>query len=286
MPGGAAAAALAYCRRGWPVFPCRRDNKRPLVCGGFHAATTDEVPVTQWWERWPRALIGVPTGRDGAGFVVLDIDVKRPDENGFDTLAELGHAILAETPMVHTASGGLHVYFDPGERAIQSTVGQRGRGIGRGLDIRGIGGYVIVPAPASGYCWDPFANFDRLPLAPAPDWLAASEPGHRLADRRPIRPSHGLSPYAEAALDRACGRILNARAGEQETTLNNQCFAIGSLAGSGGIPAALARDILRWAALQIPSYDKKRPWRAGELATKVDRAFAAGIRRPRGTQHE
>jgi hypothetical protein len=50
----------------------------------------------------------MPTG-EATGFVVLDIDVKRPDANGFDTLAELGRAILRNTPMVHTASGGLHV---------------------------------------------------------------------------------------------------------------------------------------------------------------------------------
>jgi len=166
MQGDVAAVALVYCRRGWPVFPCRRDNKRPLVRSGFHAATTNEVLVTPWWQRWPKALIGVPTGRDGAGFVVLDIDVKRRGENGFDTLADLEHAILPETPIAHTASGGLHVYFDPSERAIRNTADKRGRGIGPGLDVRGDGGYVIVPAPGSGYEWDPFANFDLLPLAP------------------------------------------------------------------------------------------------------------------------
>ena len=105
MQGDSTAVALGYCRRGWPVFPCRRDNKQPLVRRGFHAARTDEATVTQWLERWPQALIGVPTGRDDAGFVVLDIDIKRPRENGFDTLAELGHAVLPATP-TKTPYGG------------------------------------------------------------------------------------------------------------------------------------------------------------------------------------
>jgi hypothetical protein len=278
MQGDAAAAALAYCQRGWPVFPCRRDNKRPLVERGFHAATVDEAPIYQWWRRWPWALIGVPTG---ARFVVLDIDVKRPGENGFDTLAELGRAILCNTPMVHTASGGLHVYFDPGQRAIRNTAGKRGRGIGPGLDIRGDGGYVIVPAPGSGYRWDPFHNIDLLPLAPAPAWLVAPEPEQRRASSRPVRPSCGLSPYAEAALDRACRRIITAPAGEQEATLNGEAFAIGTLAGAGGVPADFARRTLLWAARQVRDYDPRRRWRREELERKVDRAFDDGLRRPR-----
>jgi hypothetical protein len=168
MQGNAAAVALAYCRRCWPVFPCRRDNKQPLVSGGFHAATTDEPQIRWWLRSWPLALIGVPTGKT-SGFVVLDVDVKRLDAKGFDTLAELGHAVLRNTPMVHTASGGLHVYFDPAGRKICNTQRDRGSGIGRGLDVRGYGGYVIVPSPGSGYDSDPFANLDILPLAPAPD---------------------------------------------------------------------------------------------------------------------
>lgn len=279
MQGDATAAALAYCQRGWPVFPCRRDNKHPLVQRGFHAATNDETQARQWWRRWPRALIGVPTGK-AAGFVVLDIDVKRPDANGFDALAELGHAILRNTPMVHTASGGLHIYFDPAGRKVCNTQGNRGRGIGRGLDVRGDGGYVIVPSPGSGYDWDPFANIDVLPLAPAPDWLVAPEPEQRPAGR-PVRPSSGLSAYADAALDRACRRIIAAPAGEQEATINGEAYSLGRLAGADGIPIDFARRTLLWAAHQVRSYDPRRPWRPQEVDRKIDRAFTDGLRRPR-----
>jgi hypothetical protein len=47
----------------------------------------------------------------------------------------LGFAILPETPMAHTASGGLHLYFAPPEAVeIACTEGERGKGIGPGLD--------------------------------------------------------------------------------------------------------------------------------------------------------
>ncbi|MGD9615134.1 MAG: hypothetical protein AB7H90_05985 [Alphaproteobacteria bacterium] len=97
----------------------------------------------------------------------------------------------------------------------------------------------------------------------------------------PPKPMRGLSPYAEAALDNAARRIMAAPNGEQETTLNSEAFAIGTLAGAGAIPAHFAREVLAWAARQMPFYDPHRPWSQRELDTKVERAFAAGMRRPR-----
>jgi len=276
-------AALQYAERGWPLFPCRwkgERRKRPLTERGFHAATIDKVQIREWWRRWPRALIGIPTGR-AIGAVVLDVDVKRPEANGFDTLDALGLAILPETPMAHTVSGGLHIYFAPPDHIeIGCTEGEKGRGIGRGLDWRGAGGYIIAPSPGSGYEWDPHWNFDTVPLAPVPAALLPREP-ERLASTRPIRPTTGLSPYAEAALDSACRRILAAPAGEQEATINGEAFAIGTLAGAGAIPSDFARRALIWTARQIRDYDHRRPWRARELENKVNRAFDDGMRQPR-----
>jgi hypothetical protein len=96
-----------------------------------------------------------------------------------------------------------------------------------------------------------------------------------------VRPSHFLTPYAERALDAACRAITNAAAGEQERTLNAEVFSVATLAGAGGIPADLARRVLYWAASQMPNYDPRRPWRAAELARKIDRAFDDGLRHPR-----
>jgi hypothetical protein len=277
-------AALGYAMGGWPVFPCIPSGprrKRPLTDHGFHDASTDPVAITAWWRRWPDALVGVATGRT-SGFVVLDIDVKYADRYGFDTLDALGFAILPETPMAHTASGGLHLYFTPPEAVeIACTEGERGKGIGPGLDWRGAGGYVIVPSPGSSYSWDPHWNFETVGLAPIPAALLPREPQRPIAAARPVRPTTGLSPYAEAALDSACRRIIAAAAGQQEVTLNAECFSIGTLAGAGGIPQGFARDTLRWAARQLASHDPRRPWLPAQIEAIVNRAFADGMDRPR-----
>jgi putative DNA primase/helicase len=213
--------ALQYAGRGWPVFPCqwRRGSRRknPLIEHSFKQATVDAAAIATWWRKWPHALIGVPTGMR-SGIVVLDIDVKHPPVNGFDTLDELGFAILPDTPMVHTASGGLHLYFTPPSHPIRNTQSTRGaRGIGPGLDWRGDGGYVILPAAKSGYRWDPVWNLDTAAPAPVPAALLPREPEPRCIAAQPIEPTDGLSPYADAALDRACRAIIAAPCGEQET---------------------------------------------------------------------
>jgi hypothetical protein len=271
------AAALAYTSRGLPVFPCREagpGRKRPYTPRGFHDATVDAAIIEKWWRQWPHALVGAPTG-PVSGRVVLDIDTKRPESNGFDTLEDLGLNILPATPTVHTPSGGLHVHFTAPARELRNSAGL----IGPGLDVRAEGGYVIVPSPGSGYEWDPVYGPD-IPLAAAPQWLRPPKLS-RPVPTRPIRPVNGLDNYGEAAIEAACNAIARAGPGEQERTLNAECFSIGRLAGAGAIPADIALRALLRAANAMPDYDAAWPWRPEEIDLKVRRAFNAGLRRPR-----
>ena len=43
--------ALAYARRGWPVFPCLPGQKIPATRHGYRDATTDEQQITDWFGR-------------------------------------------------------------------------------------------------------------------------------------------------------------------------------------------------------------------------------------------
>jgi len=278
MDGTPVAAALDVARRDEAVFPFQwlgARCKQPLTLFGIDAATTETAPIRAWWGRWPTALIGRPTGR----IVVLDIDTKHDAANGYDTLEELGRPILPATWLVHTASGGLHVYFDAGGLVeIRNSAGK----LGPGLDVRGRGGYIIAPSPGSGYSWDPHWNPDTASIAPIPDWLVEALTEIPVPDQSPrpvIRQS--LSRYGEGALDNAVDRIVAAPGGEQRQTLNREVFAIAGLVAGGSIGSALALEALHWAARQMPSFDPARPWRSHELKKIIDAAFLDGLTHPR-----
>jgi len=159
-------AALAYARRGWPVFPCRARAKEPLARRGFKDATTDENTVRQWWTRWPDANIGIPTG--SSTFVVLDVDVRA---GGDETLRELErqHGELPATVHVLTGGGGDHYWFQPPAMSLRCCR------LADGLELKAEGGYVIVPPSVhpSGwpYTFEVQGHPDGMPLADMPAWL-------------------------------------------------------------------------------------------------------------------
>ncbi len=51
----------AYAAAGVPVFPVNLE-KKPLLEGGFHIATTDLATIESWYRPRPQAGIGVPMG--------------------------------------------------------------------------------------------------------------------------------------------------------------------------------------------------------------------------------
>jgi Bifunctional DNA primase/polymerase, N-terminal/Primase C terminal 2 (PriCT-2) len=159
-------AALRCAERGWPIFPlwprygdqcacgdahCKSPGKHPighLVPNGFKDATTDQKTISRWWREYPDAGIGMPTG-SASGFIVIDVDLKN-GRDGRLALAELRHlAPLPKTRTALTPSGGKHLYFeDPG--GIRSSTDK----LGVGLDVRGDGGYVVLPPSHDGlYEW-------------------------------------------------------------------------------------------------------------------------------------
>ena len=154
-------AAIGYTSRGWRVFPLR--GKVPLAgTNGCHAASADPGGVALW----PSDVnVGIATGN---GLVVLDVDYAH---DGGDSLAELErrHRALPLTVSVETGGGGAHYYF-----ATRGHVGCSVGKLGRGLDVRGEGGYVVAPPsihPETGraYTWE--NPPDETVLARLPRWL-------------------------------------------------------------------------------------------------------------------
>lgn len=173
--------ALRYASAGLPIFPvfearrggsCACGNKRCPNPGKHprvkwrEEATTDEKTIRAWWKKWPRASIGGVGGK----FFCLDID---PKSNGYESLADLisEHGQLPDTAVALTGEingeRGTHYWF----RVPKGhSVGTRA-GIRDGVDIRGEGGYAVLPPSrhysGKDYEWTvPFEEHDD-----APEWL-------------------------------------------------------------------------------------------------------------------
>ncbi len=157
----AASAALDLARRGWPVFPCRRDSKTPLTRNGFKDATLNPDEIGGLFQTLD-PNVAVRTGAV-SGIVVLDVD----GDDGFESLHRLAreHGPLPRTASVKTPRGGQHFYFAHPGGTVPCSVGN----LGPGLDVRGDGGYVLVPPSVvngRAYVVD-----DEAPIAPLPGWL-------------------------------------------------------------------------------------------------------------------
>lgn len=134
--------ALRYARRGLAVFPLRPRGKEPLTKNGCRDATCDEGQITRWWKRWPDANIGMATGAASGGIVVLDVD--NDDDRGVygsDSvmLWESEFSPVPATWMSLTGRGGVHYLFRS-ERPVRNRAG-----VLDGVDVRGDGGYIVVP---------------------------------------------------------------------------------------------------------------------------------------------
>jgi hypothetical protein len=229
-------AALHYAQRGLPVFPVNPLNKRPFITGGFKVASADEQLIRDWWQQWPKAMIGMPTGTVSKLWV-LDADVdpgKRLD--GIATLAKLAakHGSLPATLTSLTPRGGKHFLFTWNGVDIRNSTSQ----IGRGIDVRGEGGYITLPpsrrADGARYRWEKNGASQAVV---APDWLI------ELA-----KPRDRSKAWAQAALDRECGTVTNALAGQRNHTLNIAAFNLFQIVYGGGLDEQTVRDRLFEAA--------------------------------------
>lgn len=159
--GGVAVIPLHAWRDGMCTCKapsCPSPAKHPLTRNGAKDATTDIGVIAEWMARWPDCNWG---GVPPKGVVVIDVD---PRNGGDLTLAamETEFGRLPPTLTAQTGSGGWHIWMTYNGPA-------RGK-LGEGLDVKKLGGYVVLPPSvhASGgtYRWT-----DTRPAVPAPRWV-------------------------------------------------------------------------------------------------------------------
>lgn len=256
---GASAAAFARC--GVPVFPCEPNGKRPLVPGGFHAASTDAEQVAGWWTRTPTANIGVPTGA-ASGIVVVDVDV-HGRANGFEALDRARRAglLVGWGATVRTPSGGLHVYY-PSMPGVEQRSWQAARA---GIDFRGDGGYAIAP-PSHRTISGREVRYETIAMnSGSPQGVDSHALRDLLDPRRPV-PSGRLDPSMPGSID--VERIARWVARRQEGERNHGLFWAARTMAEHQVPADDALDLLTTAGAQAGLSSR-------EVATTVRSAYRA-----------
>ena len=149
--------ALQLSKKGWSIIPIGK-NKKPLIkWTGFQKEPATEEQIVEWLSKYPNTNIAVVTGQV-SNLVVVDIDPRHGGtQDDFKDIA---------TVKVKTGGGGWHYYF-------QYELGIPNRAhIRQGIDIRGEGGYVILPPSVhdSGklYEWE---TDPTHPIAQLPNFL-------------------------------------------------------------------------------------------------------------------
>jgi hypothetical protein len=160
-------AALAYARDGIPVFPCAQ--KKPLTGpGGFKNATTNEEQIRNWWRITPDAQIAAPAG---AKSHLLSVDIDNQGAADFLRELEAKFGSLPLTREIQTSPGHKQLHFRQPE-GITSRCHIAFRGV-LGFDVKGDGGYVILPPSVHHESRKPYRVVVDAPLAEAPAWLLA-----------------------------------------------------------------------------------------------------------------
>lgn len=159
------SSALELAARGFHVFPCWPDSKRPAFPkneGGPSRwqsfATSEPIALAEKWFENPRFNPAIFT----RGMVVIDVDTHKGIP--LETFTSLGPVPMTFT--VRTARGGFHYYFKTDE-AFSNSSGA----LPKGIDVRGHGGLVLGPgATFEGGTYEVVDDRDPAPL---PAWLAA-----------------------------------------------------------------------------------------------------------------
>uniref|UniRef100_A0A6M3K867 Putative bifunctional DNA primase/polymerase n=4 Tax=viral metagenome TaxID=1070528 RepID=A0A6M3K867_9ZZZZ len=145
--------ALLYVEKGLSVIPIKPDidpkknkaEKKPYIkWAEFQERKASAEEVTNWWTRWPNAMIGLVTGKI-CGLCVVDFDSYKPDFDAELVLEYFPDSIV--TPTAVTANKGTHLYFKIPEDHL-GIMGNTGKL--PAVDLRANGNYIVAPPSIDG----------------------------------------------------------------------------------------------------------------------------------------
>lgn len=246
--------ALELLKQGFKVFPLEPNGKKPLIKDWQEfAQKEEELDVKAAWVACPEANIGISCGP--SDLIVLDVDNK-PDADGWASLEEL-LLFNKEVPTmrVDTPSGGAHYYYRRNGRTARNTVGK----LGKGLDTRAIGGYVVGwGSTIDGKHY--VINVDHE-LADAPDWVfpeVADVIQKEAVQASELDYKRALKWVLEEAPDSVQGQGGDA-------TLYQVICEVKDM----GLNARQTKEIIE----QYNAFNCDPMWSAAEIQTKIENAY-------------
>lgn len=177
--------AHKYVDAGWNIFPLLPSSKRPhfnaLILTGFEKEVDGKVQaewesfqsqrvthelVDAWWDIDPKANIALVCGRI-SGVTVIDIDTKH-EPNPKEAADKIRSEVCDFTMASRTGSMGLHLFCQYAQGVGNST-----KTLHKMIDIRGDGGYVVLPPSIHDetgrtYSFDPMTPFNPDTMAEFP----------------------------------------------------------------------------------------------------------------------
>lgn len=244
----------------FPVFPCEPNGKRPLVAGWQHVATNNPVQIETWQRHFP----GCNWARPTAGLCVIDID---PKSGGDDSWAAwtATYGDPPDTQIVYTPSGGQHIYFtDEGEPVANGT-----HKLGPGIDVRGTGGYVLIPTSTIDGRQYRYADGTLTP-APIPGTIRQFV-GTTRRERAEV--PRGPDDYDAPADIARAKRYLERCIREGDVAVegqggDNRTYRLGAYLGDLGLSLETAIDLARdWNEACEP------PWTEEDFAFKLGQGY-------------
>jgi hypothetical protein len=224
---------------GLHVFPANPD-KTPMVTAWEQVATASPFAIQVKWDNAPDSLPGLPIGAHG--LVVIDCDRKPNAPDGvaaFHSLCAERRIDLSSAFVVDTPSGGQHWYW-----RTDTPYGNSRGSLPAGIDVRGIGGYVIAPGSVlpDGRSYKLVqGSWDAIPalpdalaafLRPKVDAGASQTPHAPASERVALKVTDRERAFAEAALADEVAKLTAMREGSgRNNALNTAALSLGTMDG-------------------------------------------------------
>ncbi len=257
--------AKGYRKAGFSVIPLLPKSKKPAIpWREFQKRLPTEEELEAWFGNGNRYNIGIVTG-EVSGLAVLDADSAEA--------VEWCEANLPRTQTVKTARGR-HYYFKfmPGLKNSVKINGLK-------IDVRGEGGYVVVPFSEHEtgilYAWVEGRGLGDLPLADFPAHLFVEKGKKALAASKAKLGNN----YAQAALAAELALLAGATEGARNDQLNRSAFSLGSLVAGGELDKRQVEAALLSTAVSIGLTES-------EASATIKSGMDAGALEPRTAPEE